>query len=184
MHTNNCSFKGYIPVKYYAKNPATNEYVPVTKKENIRKCHGYIVRNLNGTIKNNKNKEFVDEFKSLDVDYRNIPLVTSVYDNKSPVVYLMTGKDVDAVKTLAKPVGIAKREAYERTGKAKSFEAASEANNYFRKIKSYINNYCRRIKDKNGKPLTLNVFFNPEYTRTNTLKGFKYESSQFISEEI
>ena len=30
------SFKAYVPVEFYAKNPRNGEYVPVLKKENIK----------------------------------------------------------------------------------------------------------------------------------------------------
>ena len=176
----NCSFKGYIPVSYFAKNPANNEYVPVIKNENIRKCNGFVVRNLNGTAKSNKNSDFVSEFKSYDKDYASVPAVKSVYDDVSPRVYLITGKDVDTVNALAKPVGVAKREACERTGKSKSFESKMAANNYFKQIRSFINYNCRRIKDKDGQPLSLNVYFNPEYTKNNSLKGFKYSHCEYV----
>ncbi len=176
----NCSFKGYIPVSYYAKNPKNNEYVPVIKNENIRKCNGFVVRNLNGTAKSNINPAFVDKFKAYDKDYAFLQVVRSVYDDKSPTVYLITGKDVDTVNAIAKPVGIAKREACEMTGKSKSFESGMAVNTFFKQIKNFINYNCRRIKDREGQPLSLNVYFNPEYTKSNSLKGFKYSHCEYV----
>ena len=54
------SFKGYVPVRYMAKNPKNDKYVPVIKNENIRKCQSFVVRNLNGTAKNMRNDDFVN----------------------------------------------------------------------------------------------------------------------------
>ena len=48
---NNISFKGCIPVEFYAKNPKTNKYIPIVKDENIKKCQRFVVRNLNKTLK-------------------------------------------------------------------------------------------------------------------------------------
>ena len=51
MQTQNISFKGYMPVEFYARHPRTGYYVPVLKKENIRKCQRFVINNLNNPNK-------------------------------------------------------------------------------------------------------------------------------------
>ncbi len=180
---NNLSFKSYIPVNYYAKNPETGKYAPVTDNQNIRKCNGFIVRNLNGTLKNNKRDDFVDFYKSYDSDYKNDSRVHSVYDKNTPTVYLVTGNDVDIVREMAKPVGKAKGNAIEKLGYSNSFEAANAAKQYFSNVKSFLKNRCCRIKDENGNNLSLRIYFDPQYNKKNQLKGFELNNARFLTEQ-
>lgn len=176
------SFKASIPVKYFAKNPKNDKYVPVLKNENIRKCHGFVVRNLNRTAKNNVDKDFVNFYKNFDRDYRNVPFVHSVYKQIGPVVYLITGSDVDTVKNLAKPVGIAKSEAINVLGDSRSFDSVLAARTYESKVQNCIDNYFRPVKSKdNNNPLELQVYFNPEFRKkSGELKGFNFVGAQFV----
>ena len=64
----NLNFKGYVPVTYYALDDNGKTSSRVTSKENLRKCNGKIVRNLNGTLKE-VNKDLVDYFKKYDKDF-------------------------------------------------------------------------------------------------------------------
>ncbi len=183
---NPISFKGYVPVKFYARNPKNGKFSRVIRHENLRKCQSFVVRNLNGTAKNQRNQEFIDYYKKYDSDYRNIPYVTSVYDetkDKDPVIYMITGKDVDTAKQLAKPVGRAKGDSVTKLGHSKSFEARLESNYYFNNIKAFIKRQCRRLKTSDNQNLTLNVFFNPIYNKKQELKGFEYVTAQFEAEE-
>lgn len=176
----NCSFKGYIPVQYFAKHPTKGNYVPVIKRENIKKCNSFVVRNLNRTAKNNRNPNFINEYKAQDRDYRSIPAVKSIYDDETPTVFLVTGKDVDEVNRLAKPVGIAKRESIDAIGNSHSFESKNAAKTYFRNAKNFLSRYCNRVKNQEGKELTMQVFFNPVYNKKQELKGFDYVSTSFV----
>lgn len=176
------SFKGYVPVKYMAKDEESGQYFQITDKDNVKKCQGFVVRNLNGTAKNNKNTAFVDLYKQYDSDYRRVPKVKSVYDKYSPIVHMVTGSDVDVVNEYAKPVGIAKGESLDRIGRSDSYEARTASKNYFRNVTSYIKNRCRRLKSADGNKLSLVVYFDPKYTRTNNLKGFEYVGARFLEE--
>lgn len=176
------SFKSYIPVTYYAKHPKTGKYVPVLKKENLRKCHGFIVRNLNGTAKSSYNKEFVDFYKFYDKDYAKFPQVQSVYDNESPVIYMVTGKDVDAIKQLAKPVGIAKSESVAETGNSKSYKSKNAADVFFHEVKYLISHNFKRVKSHAGHDLSLKVFFSPKYNKKNKLVAFNFEDAMLVKD--
>ena len=177
------SFKAYIPVKYMAKNDITGDYMPVIDNSNIRKCQSFVVRNLNGTAKNMKNDNFVKFYKAHDKDYARIPFVHSVYDDKSPVVYMVTGSDTDVVKQLAKPVGKAKGEAVGAIGRADSFESHLASRNYFKNVKTFLNRSCRRVKTPDGQPLSLVVYFQPKYKKNNELKGFDFVTAKFVIDE-
>ena len=176
----NCSFKGYIPVQYYAKHPTKDKFVPIIKRENIKKCNGFVVRNLNRTAKSNRNPSFVNQYKSQDRDYRSLPVVKSIYDDETPTVFLVTGKDVDEINKLAKPVGIAKREAMGAIGNSHSFESKKAAKDYFKNAKNFIFKHCNRIKNNEGKALTMQVYFNPVYNKKQELKGFDYIKTSFV----
>ena len=176
------SFKGYIPVKYYAKNPSTNEYVPVLKQENIRKCHSFVVRNLNGTAKKMKNDEFVKLYKSHDRDYALEPKVHSIYSKNEPVVYIVSGDDAYYVNELAKPLGISKSESLNQYGSTKTTSSYNAAKEFYSNVKSFLNRQCTRLKSQNNKDLTLKVYFNPKYTRNNDLKGFEFVKAKFTEE--
>ncbi|MCD7780265.1 MAG: hypothetical protein LUH05_06290 [Candidatus Gastranaerophilales bacterium] len=179
----NISFKSYVPVKYYAKNPDNDRYSRVIDESNLKKCHGIIVRNLNRTLKNNKREDFVDYYEQYDFDYKCNPKVCSIYDKDTPDIFLVTGKDVDTVKEMAKPVGRAKGDAMDRLGHSKSFESSYAARNYFSNVKSFLKNRCRRLKDNDGVNLSLQVFVNPQYKKNNELKGFELEGARFIKDE-
>lgn len=176
------SFKGYIPVRYMVKNEDSGKYVPVIKKENIRKCHGFVVRNLNGTAKKNKNERFVEFYKSYDSDYRNNPIVTSVYDNNSPTVYMVTGSDVDVVKEFAKPIGKAKGDAKEYLGHSNSFESHIATKDYFKKVKAFLRGRCKRLKSADNKPLSLVLYFDPQFSKNDRLKGFEFRNARFLED--
>ena len=180
--TNSASFKGYVPVRYMAKNPKNDKYVPVIKNENIRKCQGFVVRNLNGTAKKMKDEGFVNFYRAYDSDYRKNPVVHSVYDDSSPVVYMVTGDDTQVIRELAKPVGKAKAEAIDTIGSSKTFESQSASRTFFRKVKSFLNNGCKRLKSNSGKNLSLIVYFNPKYSRNDKLKGFEFVEANFVED--
>ena len=173
------SFKACIPVKYFAKNPNPNStkgrYLPVLKNKNIRKCHRYVVTNLNGTAKN-YDKGFVDFYKKYDPDYRMVSEVQSVYNEKGPIVHLVTGGDIDTVRQLARPVGEAKRESIEILGDTSSYDASLAARNFEREIHKIINNQFTPVKSiDDKKPLEMHVYFSPEYgKREGKLKGFNF----------
>ena len=179
-NSKNLSFKAYIPVSYYAVDMATKKCSRIVKPENIKKCQSFVVRNLNGTAKNNKNDSFVSYYSSFDRDYKTIPKVRTVYDYDSAKAYIVTGKDVEVVDKLAKPIGIAKSESVERTGESKSFETKTAAKNYFRQIKNYIKNSCRRLKTETGTGLELRVFYQPKFKKNGELKSFEYVNAQIV----
>ena len=161
------SFKGYVPVQFYAKNPANGKYGPVQKMENIKRCQGFVVRNLNGTAKNNKNEEFVKWYKQYDKDYASLPQVHSVYDHEHPIVYMVTGSDVDTVREMAKPIGRAKSDSIDEFGHAHSFEVYQTGHEFYRNVQRFIKNTCRRLKSPEKDDLTLRVFFDPVYGKKN-----------------
>lgn len=177
------SFKGYVPVTYYAKNPENGKFVPVVKSENMRKCQSFVVRNLNGTAKSMKNDDFVSLFRQYDSDYRRNPVVHSVYDKDKPVVYLVTGNDVATIQEMGKSVGIAKRESIDKVGHSKSFEAKSASRDYFRNVKSFLDRGCRRLRSADNNKLSLQVFFEPQYNRKNNFTGFNYLGAKFVEEK-
>ncbi len=175
------SFKGYVPVYYFARNPKNNKFVPVLKKENIKKCQRFVVSNLNSTAKKNNNEEFKAFYKKHDPDYAKIPIVRSFYEQDKPFVYLFTGSDVDEINLLGKKIGTAKSEAMAKTGKSKSFESVNAVSQYYRNTKDYILRSCKRLKSQDNENLSLNVYFEPKYKKNNDLKGFEYYKSEFIA---
>ena len=178
---NSVSFKGYVPVRYFAKNNKDGSYYPIYDKDKIKKCNNYIVRNLNGTAgKNSKNDELVDKFSSYDKDYKEKPYVRSVCDRG--VVYLVTGKDANKLPEYAKPIGIAKSESLDAFGHSESHDAKLRTREYFANVKSFLKNTCIQIKGGNDKPLTLNAYFDPQY-KNGELKDYKYNSLEFVDEE-
>ena len=176
------SFKGYIPITYFAKNSLDGEYNQITQKDNIRKCQSFVVRNLNRTAKNLKDENFINLYAAKDKDYRETPSVCSVYDLNMPVVYMVTGKDVYKVKTLARPIGKAKSESIYKTGHSKSFEAKNTVNTYFKEVKKFLNRSCKQVSTDDGKKLALRVYFDPQYTKKGKIKSFKYADAKFIFE--
>ncbi len=179
------SFKAYIPIKFLAKNPETGNYNRIIDKENIRKCQSFVVRNLNGTAKNIKNEKFVEFYKSYDKDYAALPKVHSVYDNKKPVVYMVTGKDTDVIDSLAKPVGTAKGKSMETIGNISSFESRSASRNYFTNVGIFLKNACKRVHSSDGQDLSLVMYFKPVYTkRDKKLTGFEFMNAQFTNQEV
>ncbi|MCD7879791.1 MAG: hypothetical protein LUG16_07660 [Candidatus Gastranaerophilales bacterium] len=178
------SFKRYVPISYYAKNPNDDNYTRIVKNQNIRKCQRFVVSNLNSTAKNNKNEEFINYYRKHDPDYRRVPAVRSVYDENKPVVYLVTGSDVDRVDLMGKEIGKAKRESIDKLGHSKSFEARSAVSNYFNGVKDFLKNSCTRLKSANNENLSLKVYFEPKYNKKNELVKFNYMGAEFTEDEI
>lgn len=182
MRVQSPSFKAYVPVEIYARNPETNKYVPVLKKENLKKCQGFVVRNLNHTAKNNKDVGFVDFYKQYDSDYNKTQVVQSIYPDRGPMVYMVTGSDVDKVKEMAKPIGKAKAEALDLTGQSSSFEVYQAGRNYFEDVKRFLKSSCRRLKTPDKQDLTLRMYFEPKYgVRSKKLQGFDFVHARFIT---
>ena len=176
------SFKGFIPITYYARNPKDGKYWQVTKKPNLRKCQSFIVRNLNGTAKNIRSQAFIDFYGKYDKDYQKCRQVHSVYDNESPTVYMITGNDVDKIKNLARPIGKARSESMFTLGHSNSFEAKSEANYFFKQVKSFLKHDCKQITNEDGDKLSLKVYFNPKYNREGKVKAFNYVEAELVKE--
>ena len=176
------SFKAYIPVRYYAKHPTKDGYVPVVKNENLRKCHGFLVRNLNGTAKSKTDLDFVNIYRRYDSDYNNVRAVHSVYNMDIPIVYMVTGKDVDIVNQMAKPVGMAKGRSMDVFGHSKSLEAGIASKVFQLNIRQFIEHNCKPVKTKDtNQPLELKMYFNPVYKKkSGDLKGFEFVGAQFV----
>lgn len=173
------AFKAYVPVTYYIKDNETGEYDRVTRPEIMKKCQSFVIRNLNGTAKNMACDRFVNGYSKYDSDYRNDKRATSYYDNENARVLMVTGKDVDAVKQMAKPIGIAKGEAIDRTGKSKSFESRMATRDYFKQLKSFLRTSCRQVHNQNGENLALRVYFIPKYKRDGSISKLNYDCALF-----
>ena len=178
------SFKGYVPIQFYAKNPANGKYGPVQKRENIKRCQGFVVRNLNGTAKTNKNEDFVNFYKQYDKYYKTVPIVHSVYDHENPIVYMVTGSDVDKVREMAKPIGKAKADSLDTFGHTKAFEVAQAGRDYYREVQHFIKHSCNCLKSDDGQNLMLRVYFDPVYGKRGKqkgkLQGFDFVHARFI----
>lgn len=179
------SFKGYIPVFFYANDPSTDRVIPIIKNENIRKCQSFIARNLNGTARNNKDDGFVSFYKRNDPDYAMNPKIHSVYQQKGPMIYMVTGNDADDVNDMAKQVGIAKADSIEDLGHTKSLRVILAAQNYKQSVESFFKTSCKPVKTKDkSQRLALYLLFDPEYKkRTGELKGFKFRCAKFIGQD-
>ncbi len=188
-NSNLTSFKSYVPVKFYAYYDKKQSYVPILKNANLKKCQGYLVRNLNHSFNKNLDENFIELYKRYDADYRYSPKVRSLYeyDDSSAVnrdksikqIYLVSGNDVEEINKMAKDIGKEKADAIAAYGKANSFEA-NEAVRIFRlKTNKFIKENCRRLKSENNIPYVLNAYFMPEYNRKKELKGFKLVNAEF-----
>ncbi len=176
------NFNGYIPVRYYSREKGEETAFRITSRENIKKCQGYVVRNLNGTLKE-QNKSFVDFYRAYDKDYGSYPTVRSHYGKNGCDVFLVTGYDADRIGEMAKPIGIAKGDAKAKTGHARSYESRNASRNFFSNVDSYLKNQCQRVRSKKGEKLVLNVLFEPVYNKKNEFKKFKFLNAKFTAEE-
>ena len=177
----NLNFNGYIPVRYYERENSKDKSARIISQENIKKCQGYVVRNLNGTLKD-INQDFVELYGMHDKDYRKYPHVRSYYPLNSPVAYLVTGYDVNEMDRLAKPVGIAKGEAKYYTGSSRSYESRSAARAFFKDAKSFLQHSCNRVKSEDGENYVLNILVKPVYNKKNELKKFEFQEAKFTKE--
>lgn len=177
------AFKAYVPVTYYIKDKETGEYDRVTSPEMMKKCQSFVIRNLNGTAKNMACERFVNGYSKQDSDYRNDKRASSYYDYDRARVLMVTGKDVDAVKQMAKPIGIAKGEAVDKTGKAKSFESRLASRDYFKQLKSFLRTSCKQVHNKNGENLALRVYFDPKLKRDGTIAKLNYDCALFVKND-
>lgn len=176
------NFGKSIPVYYYAKDK-TGRIFRVVKPENIKKCHQYVIRNLTKSAKN-KNIAFIDWFKSKDADYANSGLIRSVYENSRALIYLVTGHlDNQKIKEWAKPVGIRKAESLVRTGSSRSFEVNEAGKNYFKRALEYVKQLTVRKKTPAGEPVAMRAFFDAQYKKDGSLKGFSFNSVDFVREK-
>jgi len=188
----NISFKGCIPVEFYAKHPITKKYVPIVQPQNINKCKHFVVRNLNRTlIETNQNDIFIKAYKSIDSDYAKNSIVRSYQDKSSPIpktpsearpyVYLFTGDDIDKVKELGKRLGKEKIAIAESTEQKEKRALRQASQRYKSGIKDLINSICPRVKDEKGNKLVMRVLFKPEYNSKGNLKNFEFQDVFFYA---
>lgn len=193
----NISFKGCIPVVFYAKHPITKRYVPIVKEQNIKKCQYFVVRNLNGTMKGqNKSNVFVSAYKSIDPDYVKAPTVRSFYDkfalmpkdakdSASRSIYLFTGADAGKVDEIGKQLAREKSDIFEATGEKDNPAIKQAKRRYGEEMKKFLNKICSRVNDGNGNSYVMRVLFTPEYNKKGMLKNFKFQDVFFdIDSEI
>ena len=188
---NNISFKGCIPVEFYAKHPITKKYVPIVKDENINKCQNWVVRNLNNTLRGyNKSDTFINAYKAIDPDYAKTPKVRSYFDRYTPrpktahepaprCVYLLTGKDVDSINKIGKELNKTKRDIFEATGKKESAEITQAKRRYRAGVYDLIRRICPRVNDGKGNPYVMRILFTPEYNTKGNLKRFVFQDVFF-----
>ena len=192
MKAQNISFKGCMPMKFYAKYSKTGTYVPVAKPENVRKCQNFVVRNLNNTAGTNRSKSFVDEYTKVDRDYRALPCARSIYDKNAPLIasiheqapaysYLITGNDADMVDSLGKSFGHQKDDIFQRTGLTKGAEVTGAKKQYKKGLREILEKLCKRVKDENGNDVVMEVYFTPQYNRKGELIKFQYDKVAFNS---
>ena len=192
---NNVSFRGCIPVEFYARYPKTNKYVPIVKPRNVKKCQSFVVRNLNKTLKEeNRTTEFVEIYKSVDKDYARTPSVRSYFDKYVPVaqkmsdpyfpsVYLFTGNDIDKANEIGRNLGEIKSDIFERTGQKDNAEVERAKRHYHNQMKKLFDKICSRVRDEQGNDLTLRVFFEPKYKKNGEFKKFEYKHATFYPVE-
>ncbi|MBQ8635079.1 hypothetical protein IJ425_02880 [bacterium] len=194
MKASNVSFKGCMPMEFYAKYSRTGTYVPVAKPENVRKCQNFVVRNLNNTAGENRSDSFVKAYKEQDKDYRALPCARSIYDKRAPIItsihdkppaysYLITGYDVETLDTLGKSFGYQKKDIFERTGVKKGRQVTDAKKQYKSGIKDVMDKLCKRVKDKDGDDIVMKVYFTPEFNRKGELLRFKYDEVAFSKQE-
>lgn len=173
----NISFTGHTRIQFFAQHPRKDVYVPVLKKENIRKCQRFVIQNLNGTAKE-KNQNFINFYKQMDKDYARANCARTVYEENDTRPHLITGSDTDYLVEIGKTLGMAKADAFDRTGKRNSYEEKIAQKQYYEDLHKFLKN-CKKVKDKDGDTVILNVFFKPKYTKSEKLKGFEYVESSF-----
>ena len=176
------SFKSCVPVQIYAKHPDTGKYSPLRKKnndsKNIRKCQRYIVSNLNSK-QAPKEPGFVGFYSSVDKDYSAVKAAYSYYDDENSKVYMFTGRDVDTVKEMAKPIGLASAQALDLYGNTNSPEVKEAKKNYYKNMKSFVRKNTNFLRSPDGRRLALRVYFDPIFYQKGKNKG-NLKDLQFV----
>ena len=187
----NISFKGCIPVEFWAKHPKTNKYVPIVKDENINKCRIWVARNLNNTMHGyNRSDTFINTYKAIDADYAKTPNVRLYFDRYTPrpktahepaprCVWLFTGKDVDLANKLGKELGKEKSDIFEATGEKENASVRQAKRRYRAGILNLINKICPRVNDGNGNPYVMRILFTPQYNPKGDLQRFVFQDVFF-----
>ena len=67
---------------------------------------------------------------------------------------------------------------FDKYGKRGSFEEKVAQKQYYDSLNRFLKK-CKKVKNADGDEVVLNVFFEPEYTKKEKLKGFKYVKSAF-----
>ena len=184
----NISFKGYMPIEFWAMDHRTNKYSPVVKPENVKKCQSFVIRNLNGTAKKMKNDEFVRRYAEFDKDYAKTKVARTFYDKFAPVpttmregipffAYVVTGSDIDYITKMSKELAKTKRELQEVAGKNSPAEKKAKEN-YRKAIKEYITKHCARVKD-DGDEIYMKVFFDSKQKKDGSY-DFTYQKVGFF----
>ena len=182
------SFKSYVPVVLYARRNEDEQFKRVyySKDNNyLSRCQKQVIRTLNGTHKN-PNKMFLDFYRFFDKQYVEHPEARSVYDNKNSLVYLVTGFDVKALDNISREIGIAKSQEKAKNpnskGKLQSSHISSVANEYFRKVYTYLANYSRRLKSEQGDPLIMKVYLDAKCDKKNNIKEFSIAGAKLVND--
>ena len=179
--SNNKAFGASIPIYYYAKG-ANGKVSRVYKKENLKKCHSYIIRNLTGS-KKEIDTNLVNNFKRFDSAYKSSNRVRSLYDDPNGVVYLVTGnKDCNQIKEWASTLGQTKQESLEIAKTTDTFEVKEAARAFFKKALEYVKNPMIRKKNQQGNLMFIKALFDAEYKKNGEIKGFNFSKILFCSE--
>ena len=80
-------------------------------------------------------------------------------------------------------IGIAKGEALDRTGVAKSYEARAASRDYFKQLKSFLRNSCRQVHNQKGENLALRVYFTPKHKRDGSISKLNYDCALFTKND-
>lgn len=163
-------FTSVVPMRVYINGK------PSADAANIRRATRLLTKVLKGPSGDNEHaRHIVKTYAKYDKDYDyrsgclgyNSP-TGSLFRNyiDRTQAYFLTGKQAMEIEALGRKIGPAKSDGLYRLGSTKTFESKSRINDYYDRIKYFIQNPVLRIRENispttnayEGKPLTLNIY--------------------------
>ena len=199
------SFKATFPVIHWVSE-SNGSAAPEFTLEVVKILQGKLIRLINKVNKNNAqlqikfpvpNDNFIpaelkiyNYLKSCDLDFRRQPKIRSFYDRNTsenssrPVAYAITGADIEVFEnTLAKNIGIEKKEARQTLGTPYSPKAKAAIDKYCNSGLKFVLSPQKRIYDHNGNPYVLHTHFVIKRNKNGEKKGYELVNAKFLPQK-
>lgn len=204
-NSNAPSFEATFPVVHWVSETNASAS-PEFALDVVKILQGKLIRLINKVNKNKAQQQIkfplpndilippelkiYNYLKSCDLDFRRQPKIRSFYDRTTnenssrPVAYAITGADIEVFEnTLAKNIGIEKKEARKTLGTPYSQKAKAAIDKYSNSGLKFVLSPEKRIYDNNRNPYVLHTHFVIRRNKNGEIKGYDLVNAKFLPQK-